>query len=74
MIWEYCDQPIPNHLLAPLRALGQAPERLKTLCDELDALLLPNELEAFLRRLYRLLDERRFPSPNSRRSYPWPPF
>jgi hypothetical protein len=74
VIWEYCEQAIPDHLLAPLRALGQAPERLKALCDELEPLLLPAELEAFLKRLYRLLDERHFPSPNSRRSYPWPPF
>lgn len=74
VVWDYCDEPIPELFLADLLALRNSPERLTALCDELDALLLPNELEAFSRRLDRTIDQARFPSPNSHRSYPWPPF
>ena len=74
VIWEYCDQPIPPHLLEALNALQFDPDRLRALCDALEPLLLPDELEAFLRRLDGLLTDSRFPSPRSRRAYPWPPF
>lgn len=74
VIWEYCDEPIPDHLLGDLSALRGDAERLRALCDELEPLLLPEELEAFHRRLDRLLEHGRFPSPGSRRSFPWPPF
>lgn len=74
VVWDYVGEPIPAPLLADLRDLRRDHQRLELLCDALEPLLLPNELEAFLRRLDRALDRPEFPSPSSHRSYPWPPF
>jgi hypothetical protein len=74
VVWDYCGESIPEPFLADLRALRSDPDRLTALCDELDELLLPNELEAVTRRLDRILDQGHYPNPSSHRSYPWPPF
>ena len=74
VVWEYCGDPMPEPLLRDLRDLRQDEIRMAALCADLEPLLLPNELEALLRRLDRLLDHRHFPAPDSRRSYPWPPW
>lgn len=74
VVWDYCGEPIPEPFFGDLRNLRQDSVRMAALCADLEPLLLPEELEAFLRRLDRLLDHRRFPAPDSRRSYPWPPW
>lgn len=74
VVWEYCGERIPASLLRDLCALRSGPDRLTALCDELDPLLLPRELEALTRRLERIIDDSRFPSLDSRRNIPWPPF
>jgi hypothetical protein len=74
VVWEYCGEPMPPDVLADLQALRNTPGRFMALCEELEPLLLPAELEALDRRLDRILDHGRFPSPGSHRSYPWPPF
>jgi len=74
VVWEYCGEPIPDHLLADLLALRKDPARLKALCDELEPLLHSKELDALCHRLDRILNDSRFPSLDSRRNIPWPPF
>jgi hypothetical protein len=74
VVWDYVGEPIPDRLLSDLLRLRRDPIRLKQLCDDLEPLLLPAELEALLHRLDHLLQDRRFPSPSARRFYPWPPF
>jgi hypothetical protein len=74
VVWEYCGDPIPEPLLSDLRALRSDRLRMSALCDELEPLLLPRELEALVRRLDRTLDQARFPALESRRNIPWPPW
>jgi uncharacterized repeat protein (TIGR03843 family) len=74
VVWEYCGEPIPEHLLGDLLALRNDATRLKALCDELEPLLHSKELEALCHRLDHILNDGRFPSLDSRRNIPWPPF
>lgn len=74
VVWDYCGEPIPEPLLADVRALRSDRQRLAALCNDLGALLFPEEIDALLRRIDRTLEYGRFPAPGSRRSYPWPPF
>jgi uncharacterized repeat protein (TIGR03843 family) len=72
VIWDYCGEPIPEPLLADIRALRADSLRLKTLFDQLEPLLLPEELEALLHRFDLIVERGEYPSPRSHRSYPWP--
>jgi len=74
VVWEYCGERIPEPLLADLRDLRADPVRMSALCDELEPLLSANELNALVRRLDRILNDGRFPSLESRRNIPWPPW
>jgi uncharacterized repeat protein (TIGR03843 family) len=71
VIWEYCGEPIPEPIVADLRALRADSERLQALSTDLAALLATEELEAFHRRLELILELGEYPSPRSHRSYPW---
>jgi hypothetical protein len=74
VVWEYCGDPIPQPLLQDLRDLRNDPDRMSALCDDLEPLLRPNEIDALARRLDRIIDHGRFPSLESRRNIPWPPW
>lgn len=74
VVWDYCGEPIPEPLVADLRALRADQARLSALCDDLEPLLLSDEIEALLQRLDRLIEVTRYPAPQSRRYMPWPPF
>lgn len=74
VIWEFAGSPIPDRLLADLRALK---ERLASPDDEvtnaLSQLLAAPELQALQRRLGRAIERGVYPQPGPGRHYPWPP-
>jgi uncharacterized repeat protein (TIGR03843 family) len=65
VIWDFAGEPIPAELLADVTTLLDAPPRL-------DDLLRRDEVEAFGRRVERVLRLGRFPDPGGDRPYPWP--
>ncbi len=66
VIWEFADEPIPEHLL----------DRVNRLVDRVPlpiaALLADDEVEAIRRRAAWCVKHRAFPSDPSGRRYPWP--
>lgn len=73
--WDFAGETIAEPLLADLRRLL---EQLKDpdcpLRQELGCYLSEAEIDALRRRIKRLLTDKRFPSPGTRRRpYPWPP-
>jgi hypothetical protein len=72
VIWEYAGQPIPTALVEDI---GRLPEQIESgaLGQVLAELLEPYEIEAFRRRIDRLLRRPIFPHPGGGRSMPWPP-
>ena len=72
VIWDFAGEPIPGTLIADVgRVLGEL--RSGELRTALDQLLSPGEVSALRDRAERLLHEPRFPLPESRRAFPWPP-
>ncbi|MBI3978647.1 MAG: SCO1664 family protein [Chloroflexi bacterium] len=73
VIWDYAGEPIPAPIVADFRALHQ---QLATGGDaaaaELRTLVSRIELDAFLRRLDRIVSRPVFPSQSGYRSVPWP--
>jgi hypothetical protein len=74
VIWEFAGQPVPESILADVRAL----------CDSMGApgskvnqtmttLLSAREVESLRARVERLVRGRRFPQPGAGPNYPWPP-
>lgn len=74
VVWDYCGEPIPEPLVADLRELRADQPRLTALCNDLEPLLFPDETEALVQRLDRLIEQTHYPAPQSRRYVPWPPF
>jgi uncharacterized repeat protein (TIGR03843 family) len=72
VIWDFALDPIPEPMLADLRALQPRLERGPT-ADGLRTLLDEEEVEATRRRLSELVAGARFPEPGPGRPYPWPP-
>ena len=62
VIFDFCEDPVPDDLLADLVALRETPDRLAALRAELGELLSRREIEVFLRRIDHFLAERAFPS------------
>jgi len=74
VIWEYAGQPIPDDVVEDLRALQATLEdRDGTMLPALRSLLSRAEIDAFCRRVERVLRRPRFPDPGGNRSVPWPP-
>jgi len=71
VIWDFVDEPIPEAMLADLRALQP---RLQggALRDRLVTLLSLGEIKAVEGRLADLIALGRFPEPGPGRPYPWP--
>jgi hypothetical protein len=71
VIWDFVDEPIPEGMLADLRALVL---RLhgSELRDRLSAVLSLGEVAAAERRLADLIEHGRFPEPGPGRPFPWP--
>ncbi len=72
VIWDFVGEPIPDELLAGLRAFRRGMKEDATLQAELAALLSAPELSALQARAGRLLRLKRFPPPGAGRPYPWP--
>ncbi len=71
---HYCGQPVPPRVLKELEAFRADTTRLHGLLRALRRGLDADEVEAFLRRLDRMLERRAFPTVDGRRAVPWPPF
>jgi hypothetical protein len=74
VIWDYCGEPIPAHLVAALRSLRGDPVRMSALEHGVRPLLADQEWEALLQRWDRLLKNPCFPNLDPYRNVPWPPF
>jgi uncharacterized repeat protein (TIGR03843 family) len=73
VIWDFSGQPIPEALLADLRALQPALAEGGALRTTLAELLANEEINALSARLQMLLAEPVFPQPDKeRRPFPWP--
>ena len=68
VIWDFAGQPIPEAILRDVARL-LADQDLQA---ELERLLSPAEVEAFWRRVERVLETRMFPHPGPGRAVPWP--
>jgi uncharacterized repeat protein (TIGR03843 family) len=74
VIWDFAGQPVPAPILSDIEGLWAS------LCDsnaayreELSRLLAPSEVNAFQRRIEKLLQSRQYPLPGPGPNYPWPP-
>lgn len=66
VIWEFGDEPIPDHLLdGASRLIERVPLDIAALLDDV-------EVEAIQGRAAWMVKERRFPTDPSGRRYPWP--
>jgi uncharacterized repeat protein (TIGR03843 family) len=71
VIWDFVKEPIPEAMLADLRAL-QPRLHSGAARDRLAALLSTSEVKALEQRLADLIMLGRFPEPGPGRPYPWP--
>lgn len=74
VIWDFAGQPIAERLLVDLEKLCVSlGDRKSTYRQQIHKLLTPAEIEAFQRRIDRLLETRKYPLPGPGPNYPWPP-
>lgn len=66
VIWEFGDEPLPDHVLAGANELVEA------VPPDIVALLANDEVEAIQGRAAWMVKERRFPTDPTGRRYPWP--
>lgn len=71
IIWEFAGDPLPDDLYDDLLELATNSERLHKLTDKLGELLTSREVNIFLSRLERVLENPVFPDMTSRRQVPW---
>lgn len=73
VIWDFAGQPIPQILIDDVQRLCSD---LQTADNpfrcQLNTLLSPREIEAFQRRIDRVLNTKTFPTPGPGPNYPWP--
>ncbi|MDA8366760.1 MAG: SCO1664 family protein [Actinomycetota bacterium] len=70
VLWEYCGEPVPDHLLADLDSLAGS---LPASAPGLAHLLEEEEFAALVRRIARLVASGTFPEPaGDHPPYPWP--
>jgi uncharacterized repeat protein (TIGR03843 family) len=62
VVFDFCEEPVPENLLADLAALRETPGRLDPLRAELGELLSRSEIDVFLRRVDYFIAQRSFPS------------
>jgi len=66
VIWEFGDEPLPDHVIAGADSL------LRSVPLSISALLNDEEVEAVQGRAAWMVKERRFPTDDTGRRYPWP--
>lgn len=72
VIWEFSDEPIPSPQIDDLARLQGLMETAE-LCEVLADLISGSEIEAFKRRIARLVTTRHFPPLRPGRNVPYPP-
>lgn len=74
VIWDFAGQPISERLVVDLERLCVALGDTKSAYhQQIHKLLAQGEIDAFQRRIDRLLDARKYPLPGPGPNYPWPP-
>jgi hypothetical protein len=74
VIWDFAGQPIPEQILRDLRCLQTGlTEGSNRWLRQLAHLISRTEMNVFRRRVDRLLNAARFPSPGPGRNVPYPP-
>lgn len=71
IIWDFAGEPLPEDIYDDLLELATNSQRLHHLTDQLGELLTQREVNIFLSRLERVLENPIFPNLNSRRQIPW---
>ncbi len=74
IIWDYCGEPIPAHLVDRLALVRSDPRRVAAVRATLAPLLAEVEVEALFQRWDRLLANPCYPPLDPYRNVPWPPF
>ncbi len=73
VIWKYAGRPIPPQMMRQLAHFRETFTPQSKIYRTLQELVAPEELEALGRRLDTLLAGGKFPMPQNRRPYPYPP-
>ncbi len=73
VVWDFASEPIPEDILADLRAFQARLAQRDPVTRALEQLLSPDEMRALRQRLDGLLRSGKFPEPGPYRHYPWPP-
>lgn len=73
VIWEFCDEAIPEPLLKALSHLRQAIDNQSEFCQILGHFLSRREIQALRQRIETLLGTGRFPDLHPGRNMPYPP-
>jgi uncharacterized repeat protein (TIGR03843 family) len=73
VIWEYCDEDIPNPLLEDLEQLQNHLAEASRLCQILAQFISLREVQAFKKRVDRLIAAGRLPELHPGRNIPYPP-
>jgi hypothetical protein len=72
VIWEFCDEPIPDLLFQSLNHLEKLMHGSE-FCQALDDLISSKEIKAFRQRIAQLVSTRQFPKSRAGRNVPYPP-
>jgi len=73
VIWNFSGEIIPDMLLQDVTKLCTLLQADSPFRRELESLLHPAEVKAFMRRIDRTLESKTFPVPGPGPNYPWPP-
>jgi uncharacterized repeat protein (TIGR03843 family) len=74
VIWNFAGEPIPPPLLDDVdRLCRQVDDPQNVFRCELNQLLNTVEVDAFRRRVHKVLEDRHYPAPGPGPNYPWPP-
>lgn len=73
VIWEFCEEVIPSHLLNDLERLQTQLVEAAELRQILTPLISPREIQAFKKRIDRLLSTGHLPELHPGRNIPFPP-
>jgi uncharacterized repeat protein (TIGR03843 family) len=73
VIWDFAGSPIDPAIMNDLRALQERVQQRDPLIEALEQLLAPDEVQAFHRRLERLIRRGKHPEPGRGHNVPWPP-
>jgi len=73
VLWDFAGQPLPDDILADLKALRTRLRKGDALVEMFDSLLAGDEMRALRRRLDRLIETGKHPEAGLGHNIPWPP-